>query len=36
VDVGVLTEITGQSRNRRFMYRSYINLFHDDQAETEE
>jgi Fic family protein len=36
VDIGVLTEITGQSRNRRFMYRSYINLFHEDQAETEE
>lgn len=36
VDIGVLTEITGQSRNRRFMYRGYINLFHEDQAETEE
>jgi Fic family protein len=36
VDIGVLTEITGQSRNRRFMYRSYINLFHDDQPETGE
>ena len=32
---GILTEITGQSRNRRFMYQSYINLFHDDEAEDE-
>lgn len=29
VDSGILNEITGQSRNRRFMYQSYINLFHD-------
>ena len=35
VDTGILTEITGQSRNRRFMYQSYINLFHDDEAEDE-
>ncbi len=26
----ILTEITGQARNRRFMYQSYIHLFHDD------
>ncbi len=26
---GILTEITGHARNRRFMYRSYIDLFHD-------
>jgi Fic family protein len=28
--IGILEEITGQARNRRFMYRSYINLFHDE------
>ena len=26
----ILEEITGRGRNRRFMYRSYIDLFHDD------
>jgi len=26
-DVGVLVEITGQSRNRRFQYNDYVNLF---------
>ena len=30
VDNGILTEITGHARNRRFMYRDYIDLFHDD------
>ena len=30
VDSGILSEITGQSRNRRFMYISYIDLFRDD------
>lgn len=30
---GILEEITGQTRNRRFMYRSYINLFHDEESE---
>jgi Fic family protein len=29
VDHGVLHEMTGQKRNRRFLYRAYINLFHD-------
>jgi Fic family protein len=33
VDTGILTEVTGQTRNRKFKYSSYINLFHDDQAE---
>ncbi len=27
---GILEEITGHSRNRRFMYRSYIDLFHEE------
>lgn len=29
---GILTEITGQARNRRFMYASYIDLFREDGA----
>ena len=29
----ILTEITGQARHRKFMYQSYINLFHDPQPE---
>jgi len=27
---GILRELTGQTRNRRFLYHDYINLFHDD------
>lgn len=27
VDLDILREITGQARNRKFMYQSYINLF---------
>ena len=27
---GILTEITGQARNRRFLYQSYIDLFRDE------
>lgn len=27
---GILIEITGQARNRRFLYQSYIDLFRDD------
>ena len=33
VDTGILREITGRSRNRRFIYRGYIDLF-DDSKET--
>ena len=29
----ILHEFTGQSRNRRFMYKSYIDLFHDTEPE---
>jgi hypothetical protein len=27
---GVLHEMTGQRRNRKFVYREYVNLFYDD------
>jgi Fic family protein len=30
VDAGILTEMTGQRRNRRFAYQPYIRLFQDD------
>ncbi len=30
VDLTILREITGQARNRKFMYPSYINLFTDN------
>ncbi len=30
VDSGILVEVTGQARNRRFMYASFIDLFRDD------
>ena len=33
VSSGILNEITGQARNRKFMYQSYINLFRDDVEE---
>ena len=29
----ILHEFTGQARNRRFMYKSYIDLFHDTESE---
>ncbi|MCG8344727.1 MAG: Fic family protein [Chlorobiales bacterium] len=32
---GILTEITGQVRNRKFTYQSYVNLFRDDESEPE-
>lgn len=31
VDLGVLHEMTGYRRNRRFLYRDYLRLFHDGQ-----
>lgn len=30
---GILQEITGHARHRRFAYQSYIQLFHDDSAD---
>ncbi len=33
VNHGILQEYTKQARNRRFMYQSYINLFHDTESE---
>lgn len=33
VDRDILREFTGQARNRRFSYQSYINLFHDTDSE---
>ena len=30
VDADILTEITGQARNRRFMYARFIDLFRDE------
>ncbi|MBL8812374.1 MAG: Fic family protein [Planctomycetaceae bacterium] len=33
VDCGILAEITGQQRNQRYMYKSYIDLFHDPSPE---
>ena len=31
VSIGILHEFTGQTRNRRFIYRDYINMFHDTE-----
>jgi Fic family protein len=33
VDIGILREFTGQARNRKFIYQSYIQLFHDEEPE---
>jgi Fic family protein len=33
VEKGILREITGQARNRRFSYQSYIQLFHEQPNE---
>lgn len=30
---GILHEVTGQVRHRKFFYKSYIELFHDNNAE---
>ena len=35
VNSGILGEITGQARNRKFMYQSYIGLFGDGAGEGE-
>ena len=35
VKTGILHEMTGQTRNRKFMYRSYIDLFQDVAPEAE-
>ncbi len=35
VGSGILHEMTGHARNRKFMYRSYIDLFRDDAVEAE-
>ena len=35
VEMGILREFTGQARNRRFMYQSYIQLFQDTELEVE-
>jgi DNA-binding MarR family transcriptional regulator len=32
-DCGILCEFTGQSRNRRFIYQKYIELFYDGDEE---
>ena len=32
-DNRLLREFTRQARNRRFMYQSYVDLFHDTEAE---
>jgi Fic family protein len=36
VDTAILVEVTGQARNRRFMYQKYIELFHDNESEAGE
>ncbi len=31
VDLGILYEMTGHKRNRRFLYRHYLDLFHEEE-----
>lgn len=31
VDLGILQEITGKARNRKFLYRPYVRLFYDEK-----
>ncbi|MGE0824198.1 MAG: Fic family protein [Candidatus Binatia bacterium] len=33
VNIGIVREFTGQARNRKFIYKDYIQLFHDDESE---
>jgi Fic family protein len=33
VDIGVLSEITGQARHRRFRYEAYVRLFNDERSD---
>jgi len=33
---GILTEITGQARNRRFEYREYLKIFREEDAAAHE
>ena len=33
VDGDILREFTGQTRNRRFLYHSYVRLFQDTESE---
>lgn len=35
VEIGILREITGRVRNRRFMYWDYVNLFHDSEPDND-
>lgn len=35
VEIGILQEITGQARNRKFRYEAYIQLFNDSGPQTE-
>ena len=35
VEYGILREFTGQARNRAFIYRSYLELFHEAEQEDE-
>ena len=35
-DSRILREFTGRTRNRRFMYQSYVDLFHDTEPEAGE
>lgn len=34
-DIGILLEFTGQIRNRKFRYESYIGLFHDSESDAD-
>ncbi len=36
VEQGILQEFTGQKRNRRFIYKEYINFFHEAPQETDD